>query len=167
MCVFWGLLLFLYFIIFNLIDMKKEYQLYFLNDYPPTEILEKPFYLDCIKRLSFSYRTIGDDNLIAYIALKNDSVQINIPNTDNARGCRIIGFWVKPLNCNGYVVMNRSILDNLFQDACFYIKGWEDENGNKSFDYIWFDKKDFQQSADLIEYLNTQNNDIIIIKLNE
>lgn len=48
----------------------EEIKTYFFNEYPPTEILEEDAYKESLKRLSFSYRTVQNDELIAFIALK-------------------------------------------------------------------------------------------------
>ena len=76
--------------------MAKNYDSLTFNDYPPTEILEKDFYKESHKVLSFQYRTKGDDKLIAYIALKKEKANIECVN-NQSNGCRILKVWVRTI----------------------------------------------------------------------
>ena len=71
--------------------MEKNYNSLSFTDYPPTELLDNPVYTDSIKRLSFQYRTKNNDELIAYIALSQESPNVAIPNINNqSKSCRTL-----------------------------------------------------------------------------
>ena len=120
--------------------MEKYYNSLSFTDYPPTELLDSHIYMDSIKRLSFQYRTKNEDELIAYIALSQESPNLVVPNINNqTKGCRILGIGVKSYNVNNYQVIDLPLLIALLEEAEFYIMGWVDRN-NCQFqcDYIWY-----------------------------
>lgn len=132
--------------------MEKNYNSLSFTDYPPTELLDSPVYTDSIKRLSFQYRTKNNDELIAYIALSQESPNVVIPNINNqSKGCRILGIYVESYTIGNYNVINLNLLNALLDEAEFYIMGWVNRsNGQFQFDYLWFNVGDIN-SIDIIE----------------
>lgn len=148
--------------------MAKDYQIHFFNEYPPNEILKERYYIDSIKHLSFSYRHKDSDKLVAFIAVKKEQIPIHIDSIDMTKGCRIIQMRVRCIISSGFSVIDTNVLDNLLQDAFYYIKGWDDENNQPHFDYIWFDITDFEQANDLIEIMDDiEHNGNIVYKIIE
>ena len=117
------------------------------DDYPPTEILGKDFYVNSHKTLSFQYRTKDGDKLIAYIALKKEQADVEIPYVSNlSNGCKILKIWVEPIVAtNGYVVDNAALRIALLDKAKFYINGWVNTQTTEfEFDYLWFYDADIE-----------------------
>lgn len=135
--------------------MEKYYNSLTFNDYPPTELLGMEIYLNSIKNLSFQYRTKDNDELIAYIALKQEHPNIEIPNiTNQVKGCRILGIYVESYRVGQYQVTDVQLLNILLDEAEFYISGWVDNTTKQpQFDYIWFNIADFN-SQDIIERID-------------
>lgn len=148
--------------------MAKDYQIHFFNEYPPNEILKERYYIDSIKHLSFSYRHKDSDELVAFIAVKKEQSPIRIEGIDTTKGCRIIQMRVRCINSGGFTVIDTNVLDNLLQNAFYYIKGWDDESNQSDFAYIWFDITDFEQADDLIEIMEyVEHNENIVYKIIE
>lgn len=133
--------------------MEKFYNKYSFYDYPPTEILEEEYYKESIKNLSFQYRTREGDDLIAFIALKQEQTQIAIPNIQQqSKGCRILQLYVRPLIIKGFKVDNAELRVALLDEAEFYINGWVDIKTNDfAFDYIWCFVEDIKDKEILEE----------------
>ena len=118
----------------------EEIKTYFFNEYPPTEILEEDAYKESLKRLSFSYRTVQNDELIAFIALKKEDCPF-LKSISNA--CRILHFEVKKIKIQGWNMPYLGLYDKMFDEAMFYIKEWC-EDGKPYFDCVWFAEDDIE-----------------------
>lgn len=152
--------------------MAEYYDSLTFSDYPTTELLGSRVYNDSIKRLSFQYRTKNEDKLIAYIAVSQDSPNIDIPNVDNQlNGCRILAVYTEPYQLGYYQITDVKISETLLDEAEYYIKGWVNiQNCQFQFDYLWFNTADFD-SQEVIERIDnlTLNNGIAykLIERNE
>lgn len=132
-------------------------------DFCNTAILQSKGIDDADLNLSFSIRKEGDNEVVAFISLKREG----FPNCENKRGCRIINLFVQRIETKAnYSVINTSLLDKLFQEALSRITIWCDDS-TLSFDYIWFDASDFEESYDVIDYLqeNFKRQDSLIFIL--
>lgn len=125
--------------------MAEFYDSFTFTDYPPTDLLDKDFYRDSLKRLSFQYLTRDNEKLIAYIALKQESPQVEIPDVGNqSKGCRILSLHAKPFQYGDIQITYSQLLDALLDEAENEITNWQDNQNNQSqFDYIWFNIQDF------------------------
>ena len=119
--------------------MDKYYNSLSFADYPPTELLDSNIYLDSIKNLSFQYRKKDNNELIAYIALDQDTPDTIVNDIgDNINGCRILGVYVKPINKGNFNVTDSTLIMAILDEAEFNIMGWvNQQNGNFQFDYLW------------------------------
>lgn len=140
--------------------MKYIYNNYI--DFCNTAILQSQGIVDADLSLSFSLRKEKNNEVVAFISLKREG----FPNCENKRGCRIINLFVQRIESKAnYSVINTSLLDKLYQEALSRIMIWCDD-GVLSFDYIWFDTSDFEESFDVVDYLQDnfirQNNLIFI-----
>ena len=141
--------------------MKKNYISYSFNEYPPTEILGTDIYMQSIKSLSFQYRTIEDDKLIAYIALSKEQLPINIHNINEyMSGCRILDVYVAPKIVNGCEVDDTALRMKLLEESEHYIKGWANlDSCDFTFDYYWFYNEDIKEEIiDEIGHMTTVDN---------
>ena len=95
---------------------------------------------ESLKRLSFSYRTVQNDELIAFIALKKEDCPF-LKSISNA--CRILHFEVKKIKIQGWNMPYLGLYDKMFDEAMFYIKEWC-EDGKPYFDCVWFAEDDIE-----------------------
>ena len=147
--------------------MAQYYDSLTFSDYPPTELLGSNVYENSIKSLSFQYRTKNEDKLIAYIAVCQDSPNLEIPNIENQlNGCRILDIYTEKYQIGHYQVTDLQLLGALLDEAEFYIKGWvNNQNGQFQFDYLWFNVVDFD-SQEVVERIgNMVLNDGVAYKL--
>ena len=147
--------------------MAQYYDSLTFSDYPPTELLGSNVYENSIKSLSFQYRTKNEDKLIAYIAVCQDSPNIEIPSIENQlNGCRILDIHTEKYQIGHYQVTDLQLLVALLDEAEFYIKGWvNNQNGQFQFDYLWFNVVDFD-SQEVVERIgNMVLNDGVAYKL--
>ena len=147
--------------------MAQYYDSLTFSDYPPTELLGSNVYENSIKSLSFQYRTKNEDKLIAYIAVCQDSPNIEIPSIENQlNGCRILDIHTEKYQIGHYQVTDLQLLGALLDEAEFYIKGWvNNQNGQFQFDYLWFNVVDFD-SQEVVERIgNMVLNDGVAYKL--
>ena len=147
--------------------MAQYYDSLTFSDYPPTELLGSNVYENSIKSLSFQYRTKNEDKLIAYIAVCQDSPNIEIPSIENQlNGCRILDIYTEKYQIGHYQVTDLQLLGALLDEAEFYIKGWvNNQNGQFQFDYLWFNVADFD-SQEVVERIgNMVLNDGVAYKL--
>lgn len=149
--------------------MAEHYNKLSFFEYPPMELLGSNIYENSIKRLSFQYRTKNEDKLIAYIAVCQDSPNIEIPSIENQlNGCRILDIYTEKYQIGHYQVTDLQLLGALLDSAEFYIKGWvNNQNGQFQFDYLWFNVADFD-SQEVVERIdNMVLNDGVAYKLIE
>jgi len=112
--------------------MAEFYDSFTFTDYPPTDLLDKDFYRDSLKRLSFQYLTRDNEKLIAYIALKQESPQVEIPNVENqAKGCRILSLYANPFQYVNIHITYSQVLDALLDEAEYKITNWPDNQNNQ------------------------------------
>lgn len=137
--------------------MDKYYNSLSFADYPPIESLDSSIYLKSIKNLSFQYRRKDNDELIAYIALCQDTPSVDIKIKDignNPKGCRILDVYVKPIQTSEYQVTDSALLMALLDEAELDIMGWVNhQDGNFQFDYLWCYLSDITL-RDFIERIN-------------
>lgn len=144
--------------------MAKNYGSLTFNDYPPTEILEKDFYRESHKVLSFQYRTKNDDSLIAYIALKKEKANIECIN--QLSGCRILKVWVRTIGVGRYVVDNAVLRMALLDEAESLIKCWLNNHTRETeFDYLWCYEVDIEKKEIIDEIGEMEHVDNIYYKV--
>lgn len=127
---------------------------YSFNEFPLEEYIGRQWFDESNKDLSFSLYDESNNGVLAYIALAKATPSIfisNVRNQDN--GCKILKLFVsQTLLGNGYKSPSIPLISRLWEEAKDSIVIWN-TNGIPSFDYIWFNRTDFEQADDLIEIM--------------
>lgn len=128
---------------------------YSFNEFPLEKCIGCQWFDESHKDLSFSLYDENENKVLAYIALVKATPSILIPNVENQdNGCKILKLFVSQvLLVNGYKSPSIPLIYRLWEEAKDSIVIWN-TNGIPSFDYIWFDRTDFEQADDLINIMD-------------
>lgn len=130
--------------------MKKEYIITSYEEQAPMELLERGFYAKAIKPLSFQCRDKKSYSLQAYVAMAQDSPDIDIPDLQQkGKGSQVLAFYAIPEEDTGYPAPE--LLSLVSKEITSRIKKWRNEAG-EPFEYLWFNVNDFE-SIELIKLM--------------
>ena len=130
--------------------MKKEYIITSFEEQAPMELVERGFYGNAIKTLSFQCRDKKNNSLQAYVAMARNCPDIDIPDLQQkGEGCQVLAFYAIPEEDTGYPAPK--LLSAVSEKIISRIKEWRNEAG-ESFEYLWFNVNDFE-SIELIKLM--------------
>jgi len=113
-------------------------------------ILQSRYYKKSTKRLSFSYRYEGDQEVFAFVSLKKEEISNYV---DGRCGCKILEFFFEE-------GVESTIREQLYEETRDRIKIWILTNQEGlPFDYLWFELKNgfFEEFKNLL----TKKGDIV------
>lgn len=124
--------------------MKPENSIASFEDQTPKELVNGSLYSMAKESFSIQCWNKEGNRMVMYIALAKESPSIRIPQLEHKeKGGRVLMFYAHPdllpTSENGYT----DRLLPLLNDVMSRITNGCDEEGERLFDYFWFDVNDF------------------------